>query len=75
MMHLNNWSKKVWITMEKGKVDIRIKMKSHEKLSRDMDKTMVSYQTLHNELESLVKVHKVASIGALEKMTSKEEVK
>ena len=56
---------KDWITMEIHKVDARIKMELHEKLSRDMDKTMVTYETLHNKLQSLVKVHMIPSIGAL----------
>lgn len=50
-------------------------MQSHDNLSRDLDKVMASYKTLYNGLESLVKVHKIPSIGALGETRSKEEVK
>jgi len=46
--------RKNWITMKMDKVDVRVKMKSHEKLSRDLDKVMDSYKILYNGQESLV---------------------
>lgn len=62
---LDELPRKNWISMEMDKVDFKIKMQLHEKLSRDLDKVMASYKTLYNALEYLFKVHKIPSIGAL----------
>jgi len=61
--------------MEKDKVYIKIKIPLNEKLSRDMDRTMVSYHTLNNKLKSLIKVHRIPSIREPREIRSKEEVK
>lgn len=56
------------------KVVVRIKVHSHDKLTKDVDKVLASYKHLLSGLESLIQVHKVPSIGSLGEVRSQEEI-
>ena len=60
-----NLPKKHWIHTQDAKVHIRIKIKSKDKLSKDLDKVMATYEHLISAIDSMHTLHNIPSLGAL----------
>ena len=59
--------KKDWIHKQDAKVQIRMKMQSKDKLSKDLDKVMSAYEHLISDIDSMHNLHHIPSLGALDK--------
>lgn len=66
--------RKYRLTVELDKVEVRMFVQSQDKLDKSTSTTVLAYQKLHSG-ESLIKVHKIPSIGAPGETRPEEEVK
>ena len=61
-----HFPKKDWIHTQDAKVQIRMKMQSKDKLSKDLDKVMAAYEHLISGIDSMHLLHHITSLGALD---------
>lgn len=66
--------KKDWIHTQDAKVQIRMKMQSKDKLSKDLDKVMAAYEHLISGIDSMHTLHHIPSLGALDERKTWEQV-
>ena len=66
--------RKDWICTQNDKVQIRMKIQSKDKLVKDVEKMMFSYEHLIIGIDSMVEVHHIPSLGALDIEKTREEV-
>ena len=69
-----HFPKKDWIHTHDAKVQIRMKMQSKDKLSKDLDKVMAAYEHLINDIDSMHILHHIPSLGALDEGKAWEQV-
>ena len=61
-----HFPKKDWIHMQDAKVQIRMKMQSKDKLSKDLDKVMAAYKHIISDIDSMHILHHIPLLGALD---------
>ena len=66
--------KKDWIHTQDAKVQIRMKMQSKDKLSKDLDKVMAAYEHLISGIDSMHILHHIPSLGALDEMKTWDQL-
>ena len=59
-------ARKDWIHTQDAKVQIRMKMQSKDKLSKDLDKVMSAYEHLISGIDSMHTLHHIPLLGALD---------
>ena len=71
---LDTLPRKYWIGTQNHKVQIRIKVQSKEKLIKDLEKLMSTYEHLISAIDSMAEVHHIPSLGALGEEKTWEEI-
>lgn len=66
--------KKYWITMKDTKVQLHIKIRSKEKLTKDVDRVLASYRHLFNGLKPMIQIHGVPSIEEVRQVRKQEDM-
>ena len=66
--------KKDWIHTQDAKFQIRMKMQSKDKLSKDLDKVMSAYEHLISDIDSMHILHHIPSLGALDEGKTWEQL-
>ena len=69
-----NLPKRDWIHTQDAKVQLRMVMQSGDKLSKDLDKVMSSYNHLISGIDSMHTLHHIPSLGALDEEKTWEQV-
>ena len=69
-----NFLKRDWIHTQDVKVQLRMAIQSKDKLSKDLDKVMSSYNHLISGIDSMHTLHHIPSLGALEEEKTWEQV-
>ena len=69
-----HFPKKDWIHTQDAKVQIHMKMQSKDKLSKDLDKVMSSYDHLISGIDLMHTLHHIPTLGALDERKTWEQV-
>ena len=69
-----NFPKRDWMHTQDVKVQLHMAIQSKDKLSKDLDKVMSSYNHLISGIDSMHTLHHIPSLGALDEEKTWEQV-